>query len=151
MNFLTINYDQKCLPLIIKTSEQWNYLIHSSWITYSKTFISIDRNSTYIFNELFKFNNLTLLSNDLCVVIYRKDVNEIFYELIQCTEVYSPGYVLCAQKPFQSMYPHEQEFEMMYVIPDISNQIRSICVVLFERFLKYHRIILRLGISSFWK
>ena len=54
MTLSTINYDQKCLPLIIKTSEQWNYLIQSSWITHSKTFISIDRNSTYIFNELFK-------------------------------------------------------------------------------------------------
>jgi len=117
MTFSTIYYNQKCLSLIIKTSKQWNYLIQSSWITYSKIFISIDRNSTYIFNDLFKYNNLTLLSNNLCIVIYRTELNKISYELIQCTAIHSPGYVLCAQNPVQSMVLHEEEFQMMYVIP----------------------------------
>jgi hypothetical protein len=118
MNFSTINYDQKCLPLVIKTLEQWNYFIQSSWITYSKTFFSIDRNSTYIFKDLFKYHNLTLLSsNDLCIVIYRTGLNKTSYELIQCIAVHSSGYVLCAQKPFSSMISYEEEFQMMYVIP----------------------------------
>jgi hypothetical protein len=117
ITFKTINYDQKCLPLIIKTFEQWNYFIQSSWITYSKTFISIDKNSIYIFNDLFKLNNLTLLSNDLCIVIYRTDLNKISYELIQCIEVHSPGYVLCGQKPFQSTISYEEEFQIGYIYP----------------------------------
>jgi hypothetical protein len=117
MNFTMINYDQQCLPLIIKTEEQWNYLIQSSWITYSKLFISIDRNSTYIFNELFRYSNLTFLSIDLCMVIYRTELNKIFYELMPCTEVRLPGYVLCAQKPFQSNISHEEEFQINRYIP----------------------------------
>jgi len=110
------NFDQECLPLVIKTEEQWNYLIRSSWISYSKLFIAIDRNSsTYIFNELFRYSNLTLLSNGLCLLIYRTELNKIFYELMRCSEMRSPGYVLCSQKPYPSIISHEEEFQMMYV------------------------------------
>jgi hypothetical protein len=125
---IIINY-HKCSPLIIKNYEQWNYLIQSSWITYSKTFIWIDRNSTYIFNDLFKFDNLTFSSNQLCLAIMRTDSNKISYELIQCNAAYSSAYVLCAQKPFPSAIPYEEEFKIMYVNiynTGISNQIRSV-------------------------
>jgi hypothetical protein len=59
----------------------------------------------------------------------RTDSNQISYELIQCTAAHSSAYVLCAQKPFQSAIPHEEEFKMMYVNiynTGISNQIRSV-------------------------
>jgi hypothetical protein len=133
MTFSTINSDQKCLPLIIKTYEQWNYLIQSSWITHSRTFISIDHNSTYIFNDLFKSKNLTLSSNDLCIVIIRTDSSKISYELIQCNTVHSPGYILCAQKPFQSAIPHEEDFRMMYVYYRYSFQSDKISCVVYLR------------------
>ena len=115
MNFALINYDQKCLPLVIKTSEQWYDLIKSTWITRSKVFIPIDRNSTFIFNELFPSENSALISNDFCIALMRTYTNETSYELLQCSKVHSPGYVLCAQKPLQSMIPYEEEFKMMYV------------------------------------
>lgn len=115
MTYSNIIYNDKCLPLIIKTLEQWNYLIQSTWIQYSKTFISIDQNSNYILKNLFKSNNLTLIENNLCLVIYRTNLNQIVYELIQCIDVHAPGYVLCAQEPLQSEISYEQQFHQMYV------------------------------------
>ncbi|CAF1111625.1 unnamed protein product [Rotaria sordida] len=113
MNFSIINNKYKCLPLVIKTYEQWNYLIESSWIIHIRTFIWIDQNSKYIFNDLLKFNNLTLLSNNLCMIIIRTESNKISYELIQCNTIQSPGYFLCTQKPLESAIPYEEEFKII--------------------------------------
>ena len=115
MTFSIINQNQTCLPLMIKTHEQWDYLIQSTWITYLTTFIWIDRNSTYVFKNLFSYQNLTLVSNHLCINIIRTKSNKILYDLIKCRDVHAPGYVLCAQDPFQSTIPYEAKFRMTYV------------------------------------
>ncbi|CAF4701396.1 unnamed protein product [Rotaria sp. Silwood1] len=112
MDFSITSNEHKCLPLVIKTYEQWNYLIESSWITHIKTFIWINHNSTYIFDDLLKSENLTSLSNNFCMIIIRTESNNISYELIQCNAVQLPGYILCAQKPFESAISYEEEFKM---------------------------------------
>ncbi|CAF3749172.1 unnamed protein product [Adineta steineri] len=136
ISILYSNY--KCLPLIIKTLEQWNYFIQSSWITYTKIILSIDRNSTYIFNDLFQYNNLTLISNELCISIMRTSSNNISYELISCSNVYTPAYILCAQKPFQSTSSYEEDFQIIHNQTETSiiNEILS-CP---ENFVLFNKI-----------
>ncbi|UJR30571.1 hypothetical protein I4U23_018099 [Adineta vaga] len=140
MSISTINYEQKCTSITIKTREQWNYLIHSSWITDTNLFIPIDRNSTYIFKDLFKTSNLTMLTNTLCVVIKRTDANAVLGELIQCSLARPLGSVLCAQNPFQSAIPHDVEFQTANTEAEISNDEILSCppnFTLFNRLCYY--------------
>lgn len=111
ITFSSINNQYHCVPLTIKTYEQWNYLIDSSWITHVRTVVWFNSNSTYILNDLFQSDNRTLLSNNLCISINRTETNKTLYELIQCDDVHIPGYFLCAQKPLPSAIPYEEEFK----------------------------------------
>ncbi|CAF1439354.1 unnamed protein product [Adineta ricciae] len=147
----TINYDQKCSPITIKTREQWNYLIHSSWVTNTNLFIQIDRNSTYLYRDLFKSNSLVSSSNLLCVVIKRTDSNAVLGELIQCLLARPPGSVLCAQKPYPSAIPHDEEFQNTNVGPEISTNETLTCppeFVLFNRMCYYADPSLTYGIQA---
>jgi len=102
----------QCLPLTIQTLNQWNYLTNSTWIKYSKTFIPITSNSTYIFEIL----SSTIPINDRCLVLYRTDSNEISYELSQCSQASIVDSILCLQQPFASVFVHEEDFQDMYVL-----------------------------------
>ena len=143
MNFSTINYDLQCLPLIIQTAEQWNYLTQSIWINSSNLFFAIDRNSTYVFNELFRYSNLTLLPIDFCLMINRTETNKIFYELMSCADVRSPGYVLCSQKPFPSLISSQEDFQNnRYIQSDKISCVDLSVEFIIDMFYQTRRIII---------
>jgi len=110
-SYSKISPNEICLPVLIKTSEQWNHLISSSFLLRSRTFIWIDRNSTYIFDDLFKSKVSSLISNDLCLVVNR--ARSTPFDLIPCSTVYSPGYVFCTQKPVETNVSDQAEFKSM--------------------------------------
>ena len=133
-NFTAIMDNEKCVPLLIKTIEQWREFLQSSWITHSKLIVPVDRNSTYIFNDLFRERNYTRLTKNFCLVIYQVKSSEIVYELIRCIEVRASGSILCAQKPWQTTTDTlEEDFSIMYV-SNRSIQSDKISVCRFEDF-----------------
>ncbi|CAF3137220.1 unnamed protein product [Rotaria socialis] len=140
MNFSIINNENKCLPIFVKTYEQWNSLIQSSWLTNQRIFIWIDENSRYIRNDLFKIDNQTLLSNNICIIINRTESNMTVYEFIPCDDLQAPGYFLCAQKPLPSAILYEEEFQMINNDSDVLVDEILSCpsgFVLFNNFCYY--------------
>jgi len=111
-SYSKINPNETCLPVLIKTSEQWNHLISFSFLLRSRTFIWIDRNSTYIFDDLFKAKVNLSISNDLCLIVNR--TRSLSFDIISCSTAQSPGYVFCTQKPLETTISSDQaEFTSM--------------------------------------
>ncbi|CAF0858347.1 unnamed protein product [Rotaria sordida] len=114
--YTKINANENCLPILIKTYEQWNYLISKSFILRTRTFIKIDHNSTYIFNNLFKSKISSLTSNDLCIVIIQTNLNRsLSYDLLPCSTAHSSGSVLCSQKPLETIMSDQTEFKTINI------------------------------------
>lgn len=111
-NFTVIHMREQCQPLVIETIEQWQYFIQSSWITYSKLAFEIDRNSTYIFEDLFRERNISRWTENWCLVIYRMKSNEITYDLNRCTDLRLSGSILCAQKALQTINSSDEDFSI---------------------------------------
>ncbi len=112
-SYSKLSPNDTCSPLLIKTYEQWNHFLSFSSLLRSRTFIWIDRNSTYIFDDLFKSKVSSLVSNDLCLIINRTRLPS--FDLVPCSTVQSPGYVLCTQKPEETIMSDQSEFQFMYV------------------------------------
>ncbi len=111
-SYSKINSNETCLPVLIKTSEQWNHLVSFSFLLRSRTFIWINRNSTYIFDDLFKSKVNSSISNNLCLIVNRN--RSLSFDLISCSTVQSPGYVFCTQKPLETATSSDQaEFKSM--------------------------------------
>jgi hypothetical protein len=109
-----INSNETCLPVLIKTYEQWNHLISFSFLLNTHTAIWIDQNSTYIFDVLFKSKNGLSRLDDLCIVVNQTNLNRLpSFDLVRCSTVHSPGYVLCAQKPLETIFLNKAEFRLM--------------------------------------
>ncbi|CAF1495515.1 unnamed protein product [Rotaria magnacalcarata] len=112
--YAKVNTNENCLPILIKTYEQWNYLKSKSFPFRTRTFIRIDRNSTYIFDDLFKSKNNLLVSNELCLVLNQLHFNRsLSFELVLCSRANTLGSVLCAQKPMKPVTADQAEFKMM--------------------------------------
>jgi hypothetical protein len=110
-SYSKLSPNDTCSPLLIKTYEQWNHFLSFSSLLRSRTFIWIDRNSTYIFDDLFKSKVSSFVSNDLCLAINRTRLPS--FDLIPCSTVQSPGYVLCTQKPEETIMSDQSEFQFM--------------------------------------
>ncbi|CAF0790538.1 unnamed protein product [Rotaria sp. Silwood1] len=113
-SYTKINTNENCLPILIKTYEQWNHLISKTLTLRTLTYIKIDYNSTYIFDDLFKSKYRSLPSNDLCVVIIQTNANRsLSYELLPCSTARSPGSILCSQKTLETTMSDQTEFKMI--------------------------------------
>ncbi len=110
-SYSKITPNEPCSPVLIKTYEQWNHLISLPILSRSRTFIWIDRNSTYLFDDLFKSKVSSLISNNLCLII--NQTQSLSFNLIPCSTIQSPGYVLCAQKPLETVASEKAEFKSM--------------------------------------
>ncbi|CAF1293841.1 unnamed protein product [Adineta steineri] len=106
-----INSNETCSPILINRYEQWNYLLSFSFTLNTRTFIWIDRNSSYILNKLFKSKSNSFLSNDLCIVINQTNSNQSqSFDLLPCSTARWPNHILCAQKTLDTIITNEAEF-----------------------------------------
>jgi hypothetical protein len=109
-----INTGERCVPILIQTYQQWTHLTSLSNLLRSPTFIWIDRNSNYIFNDLFKSKNSLLTPNDYCIVVNRTNSNRLpSFDLVPCPTAYSSGSALCAQKPIETIISDQADFRSM--------------------------------------
>lgn len=114
-NFTKIINDENCLPMLIKTPEQWNYLKSRQYPLLTRTFIVIDRNSTYLFDDLFKTkSNSFSRFESVCIVAINISANRpLTFDLVSCSKAIMLGSILCPQKPLKPLTIDESEFKMM--------------------------------------
>lgn len=106
--------DTRCSPLLISSEEQWTHLRSLFSAVRGTAFVWIDRNSTYLFNELFANRSRTYPWNDLCLMFNRTDASQsLSFDLLSCSWVTSPGHTLCAQKPLETLIADQGEFQVM--------------------------------------
>jgi hypothetical protein len=105
----------RCVPLVIQTYEQWIYLTSFSFLLRTRTFIWIDRNSTYLFDELFKTKIHTYsLTSDLCLIVNRTNSSRsTSFDLVPCATALMSDYILCAQRPIKSLVADDGQIEWM--------------------------------------
>ena len=101
VTYTSISPIETCSPVLIKTVEQWNHLLSFSSIARLPTYVWIDRNSTYLVDDLFKSKADLLTSNDLCLLINRTQTT--VFDLIPCSAISLPGYGFCLQKPLETV------------------------------------------------
>jgi hypothetical protein len=112
-SYLRIPPNDTCSPISVKTIEQYNYLVSLSRPSPSRTFIWINRNSTYLFNDKFKSKVNLLPSGDLCLVINRTQSTS--YDLVACSTAKSSDNIFCIQKPMETNDNKQSEVKSMYV------------------------------------
>ncbi|CAF1519971.1 unnamed protein product [Adineta ricciae] len=117
------SYSRTCVPMLIDTLEQWEYVHSYPSVPNVRTFLQIDRNSSYIFQS----TNTSLPVDDICVVIAPTTSNRApSIDLVSCSTASRSDYVLCAQKPVQSNSDNEtrvqnlQDEEQFPVADEIS-------------------------------
>ena len=105
--------NEGCSSVSIKTIEQWTHLLSLIPLLRMRMFIWINRNSTYIVDDLFKQRVNSLPTGNLCVMINR--IRSTTIDLISCSAIQSPGYIFCSQKPFEPINYNQSEFQSTYV------------------------------------
>lgn len=100
-----------CSSVLIKTIDQWTHLLSLLPTSRMRTFVPIDRNSTYLVEDLFQEKVRRFSTANLCVIINR--TRSITFDLIPCSTIQSPGYIFCSQKPFESINYNQSEFQSM--------------------------------------
>ena len=120
-SYSRITPSETCSPVLIKTVEQWRHFASFSPLLRSRTFIWIDRDSTYIVEDLFKSKIASLPRGNLCLVFDR--TGSPTHNLISCSAVQSPGYIFCSQKPMEPINFNQSEFQSMYVSVRLSYYI----------------------------
>jgi hypothetical protein len=110
-SYITTN--EACSSVSIRTIEQYNSLLALLPPTPSRTFIWINRNSTYLFDELFKSKNSSSSSpsEDLCLVINVTQSSSP--GIVSCSTAQSSDYIFCTQEPMTEI--NQSEFASMYV------------------------------------
>ena len=102
--------NERCSPLLLQTYDQWYYFTTFSFLMLTQTFTWIDRNSTYIFDDLFRGRYDASDARDLCIVMNRTNVSvSTSMDLVPCTMARSPGQVLCAQPPLETIIADQEE------------------------------------------
>lgn len=109
--FWKVNSNEICSPVLIKTAEQWNYFISLPAFSRTRTLVWINRNSTYIFDDLFKSKQSLLPSNNLCLVINGTQL--LSFDLVLCATQSSQDNIFCSQKPSESVGSDHAEFKSM--------------------------------------
>ena len=111
--FLVAN-NERCSPLLLQTYDQWYYFTTFSFLMLTRTFTWINRNSTYIFNELFRGRYDASEDRDLCLVMNRTNVSvSTSFDLVPCTMARSPGQVFCAKQPLATIIADQGESPLM--------------------------------------
>jgi hypothetical protein len=110
-SYSKITTKEACSPISIRTIEQYNHLLSLVLSTPSRIFIWINRNSTYLFDVLFKSTNDLSSLEDLCLVINVTQSSSP--GLVSCSTAQSSDYIFCTQKPSAKI--DESEFQSMYV------------------------------------
>ena len=105
--------NEVCSSVLIKTIEQWIHLLSLLPLLGRRIFIGIDRNSTYIMKDLLQQRINSLPTGNLCLMINR--TRSTSYDLIPCSNIQSPGYIVCSQKPFEPINYYQSEFQSTYV------------------------------------
>ena len=112
MTYARIIDAYSCLPLTIRTIDDWNDFLRSSWFTTTESilYFSVEANSRKILPSP---NQTSIPDDDLCVAAQKRTVDQtVTLEFVRCSNARSPGYVLCAQKPLEQSIPSEEEFRM---------------------------------------
>ncbi len=112
-SYLRITPNDTCSPISVKTIEQYNHLISLPPSSASRTFIWINRNSTYLFDDKFRSKVNSLPLGDLCLVINRTQSTS--YDLVACSTAQPSDYNFCTQKPMAANNINQSKFESMYV------------------------------------
>ncbi len=113
-SYLKINPNDSCSPISVRTYEQYDYLVSLSPLLRLRTFVWINRNSTYLFDDLFKSKVSSLPSGDLCLLIDRSKPPSPSYDLVACSTSKLSDYI-CTQKPIETISTDQSEFASMYV------------------------------------
>jgi hypothetical protein len=107
-SYLEITPNDECSPMSVKTIEQYDYLISLSPSSSSRTFIWINRNSTYLFGYKFKSIVNSLPLGDLCLVIEQKPPY-----LVACSTAKLSDKIFCTQKPMETNDKKLSQFKSM--------------------------------------
>jgi hypothetical protein len=83
----------------------------------SRTFIWINLNSTYLFDELFKSNISSLSSENHCLVIDRTGLST---NLVACSNAQPSDNIFCTQEPKGIPNYNQSELKPMYVCRRLS-------------------------------
>lgn len=112
MTYARIIDAYSCLPLTIRTIDDWNDFLRSSWFTATESvlYFSVETNSRKI---LPPYNQTPIPDDDFCIAAQKRAGDQtVTLEFVRCSNARSPGYVLCAQKPLERSIPSEEEFRM---------------------------------------
>jgi hypothetical protein len=113
-SYSRITPNDSCSSISVKTIEQYNHLISLSRPSPSRTFIWINRNSSYLFDYKFKSKVNSLPSEELCLVTNQKQSPPS--DLVACsTATKSSDYIFCVQKPIETNDNKQSELKSMYV------------------------------------
>ena len=108
-SYSNITTNEECSPISIRTIEEYNYLLALLPSSPSKTFILINRNSTYLFDVFSKSENYSSLSSgNLCFVIDREQ-SSIY--IVPCLNASVSDNVFCMRKPIGTIHDKKLEFK----------------------------------------
>lgn len=113
-SYLKVNPNDSCSPISVRNYEQYKHLVSLSPLLRLRTFIWVNRNSTYLFDDLFKSKVSTLPLGDLCLIINRAQSSSS-YDLVPCSDAKISDYIFCTQKPMETFNSDQSEFKSMYV------------------------------------
>ncbi|UJR16010.1 hypothetical protein I4U23_002925 [Adineta vaga] len=130
-----------CIPMLIKTFEQWKQLQSYSFVSNRRNFLWIDRNSTYIFDDLLPSKNISVPTDDLCIVKTQLKLDQLpSVDLLPCSTAFLSDYFLCVQKPLQTISednPELQTIQKNEQLPIVDNISCPIDFVSFNNMCYY--------------